>query len=75
MLSIKIFDEEYSEYKRVKSTLYNAYLRHPDNLTGDTLDNYDKFIKLYEKMKQRYNTKITSKGFIAWLDSIDEFEP
>lgn len=75
MLNIKIFDEEYTEYKRVKNSLYGAYLRKPDNLTAETLNNYDIFIKLYEKMKRRYNTKITSKGFIKWLDDIEEFKP
>lgn len=74
MLNIKIFDNEYQTYKTVKSKLYQAYQRHPDNLTAETLDNYDKFIKLYDVMKQRYNIKITCKGFIKWLDDIEEFK-
>lgn len=75
MLNIKYFDEEYTEYKRVKKSLYLAYYNNSDNLTSETLTNYDLFIILYPKMKKRYNVKIINKGFIKWLDDIDEFEP
>lgn len=72
---IKLFDEEYIEYIRVKTIIYSAYQRDAQDLTGEILDAYDKFMELYPVMKRRYNAKITSKGFMAWLNSIDEFEP
>lgn len=75
MSIIKVWDEEYIEYKKVKTILYSAYQRQVADLTGEILDAYDRFMKLYAVMKQRYKTKITSKGFIRWLNDIDEFEP
>ena len=75
MLNIKYFDEEYKEFKRLKRVLYDAYKRHPDTLTGDTLEKYDVFVELYDTMKQRYHTKIINEGFIKWLDDIEEFNP
>lgn len=75
MSIIKVFDDEYKEYQRLRHSLYHAYYYNNDNLTSETLTNYDKFILLYPIMKKRYNIKITCKGFIKWLDDIDEFEP
>lgn len=75
MSIIKVWDEEYIEYKKVKTIIYSAYQRQVDNLTGKILDAYDKFMELYPVMKRRYNAKITSKGFIRWLNDVDEFKP